>query len=99
MFAARIYDEAQFHKRDNDMKKPRLAAAVLFAVMNALNVSAAPQARSSSSTPLHFEAATVKPTRVLSGVRGHCHDPGVDLSNGAKYTLIPRGRCLIRSAT
>src|SRR5262245_49895384 len=35
----------------------------------------------------------------LSGATGDCYNPGVDLTNGANDNLIPRGRCLIHSAT
>jgi uncharacterized protein (TIGR03435 family) len=75
----------------------RLSVFVLACVLAGSHLAAAPQDR--SSAPLHFEVATIKPSQALSGATGDCYNPGVDLTNGAKDNLIPRGRCLIHSAT
>ena len=75
----------------------RLAGIVLVCVLAGSHLAAAPHAQ--SSAPLHFEVATIKLAQALSGATGDCYNPGVDLTNGAKENLIPRGRCLIHSAT
>jgi uncharacterized protein (TIGR03435 family) len=75
----------------------RLLGIVFACMLAAAHLAAAPQAQ--SSVPLRFEAATIKPTQVPSGSSGDCYNPGVDLTNGANDNVIPRGRCLIHSAT
>jgi uncharacterized protein (TIGR03435 family) len=75
----------------------RLSAIVLACMLAGSHLAAAPQAQ--SSAPVHFEVATIKPAQTVSGSRGDCYNPGVDLTNGANDNVIPRGRCLIHSAT